>query len=158
MIHGFKFGDRTELAVSFGRWMARAGAALINDQTIIAPVPLHWTRLAARRFNQAALLAQAVASRRGAWLDERLLERTRATPPQRDTVSVDARRRNVAGAFRVSAEWRDRIQGAQVLLVDDVLTSGATLSACAGALQRAGAAQVDVLVLARVVKGGGAAL
>lgn len=158
LISMFKFGDRTELSRMFGQWMAKAGAETITDQSIILPVPLHWSRLLRRRFNQSALLAQAVGQKTSARVYVDALKRTRATPPQRETISAEARRRNVAGAFVVRDRNRDVIRGAHIVLIDDVLTTGATLSACANAIKRAGAARVDALVLARVVKGGGPAI
>lgn len=153
LIVAFKHSDRTELLPLLAGWLARAGAPLIREGTIIAPTPLHPRRLLARRYNQAALLAGALAKRTGAPLLVDGLKRLRATPPQK-SLSADARRRNVAGAFAVNEARAAAINGARVLLVDDVLTTGATLSACARALKKAGAKSVDALVLARVVKGG----
>lgn len=154
MIVGFKHGDRTEMAGTFGAWMARAASGLTTATSILTPIPLHPKRLLSRRFNQSLLLAREVAHRLGARISVDGLIRSRETPPQKD-LSAEARRRNVSGAFAVRNEdARARFQGAHVVLVDDVLTTGATLSASARALKRAGAARVDALVLARVVKGG----
>jgi ComF family protein len=154
MIVGFKHADRTELAPMFGDWMARAGAALLQRTSLLTPVPLHRGRLRARRYNQSALLASAVAKKTGAALSVDDFVRKRVTPPQKD-LSAEARRRNVAGAFGFrGGAAKARFRGAHVVLVDDVLTTGATLSAAARALKRAGALRVDALVLARVVKGG----
>jgi len=154
LVSAFKFSDRTELAALFAKWMARAGKDLIGPETLLVPVPLHWRRLAARRFNQSALLAGAIGAAAGAAVALRALERIRATPPQRQTPSAAARQRNVAGAFAARREYAQALKGAHVVLIDDVLTSGATMNACARALKHAGAARVDALVLARVVKGG----
>ncbi len=155
LIVSFKHADRTELAPMFAQWLLRAGAGFINRQAIVAPAPLHRRRLFSRRFNQAAILATAVARSCGARFEPMLLERLRATPPQKD-LSPDARRRNLAGAIGVRPGKKTIVKGAHIILIDDVLTTGATLSACARAAKKAGARRVDALVLARVVKGGSA--
>ncbi|MEO1137355.1 MAG: ComF family protein [Pseudomonadota bacterium] len=154
MIVGFKHGDRTELAAMFAFWMARAGAPLLSTATRLVPVPLHPRRLLTRRFNQSALLARAIAKSSGAELMIDGLIRRRATAPQKD-LSAEGRKRNVEGAFASRGNVASKaFEGARVVLVDDVLTTGATLSSAARTLKRAGASQVDALVLARVVKGG----
>ena len=144
-----KYGDRVELARALAPHMARAGAALLRATDLIVPVPLHRRRLLARRYNQSALLAQALArlSGRPAVLD--VLRRTRATSPLAEK-GASARAAEVDGVFVVRERHRPRVDGARVLLVDDVLTSGATAGACARALLAAGALDVDVLVAARV--------
>lgn len=156
LILGFKHADRTEAAPAFGRWLARAGADLVADTDIVAPVPLHWSRLWRRRYNQSALLAHAL--RRGVKAGGRhvpvipdLLIRHKRTPPQ-GGMGAAGRARNVRGAFRVNARFQARIRNARVLLIDDVLTTGATVEACTRVLLRAGAGAVDVLTLARVVR------
>ncbi len=153
LIVSFKHADRTELAPMFAGWLLRASRGLLRSGSLIAPAPLHRQRLFARRYNQAAILADAVARASGAAFEPMLLERTRATPPQQ-RLSPEGRRRNVAGAFAVRESAAARVKGAHVVLIDDVLTTGATLSACARTLKKAGAARVDALVLARVLKGG----
>ncbi len=153
LIVGFKHSDRTELAPIFGQWLLRAGRDLITPQSILTPAPLHPRRLLARRYNQSAILAKWVANYSGAPFAPALLTRTRATPPQKN-LSASARKRNVAGAFAVSEKAANLITNAHIVLIDDVLTTGATLSACARTLKKAGAARVDALLLARVVKGG----
>jgi ComF family protein len=131
--------------------MARAGAELLEDADLLAPVPLHRSRLFARRYNQAALLCHALGDLSGVAVLADLMIRRRNTPPQ-GRLSRAARRRNVAGAFAVTPTHTAALRGRRVLLVDDVMTTGATVSACARTLLRQGAAAVDVLVLARVVR------
>jgi ComF family protein len=152
LVLAFKHADRTDTAGAFGRWLARAGAELLADADLIVPVPLHRWRLLRRGYNQAAVLAQALARATGLPTIPDLLQRHRATPSQQ-TLSARARQANVtAGAFRPHPWHRRRAAGRRVLLVDDVLTTGATVSACARVLRQAGAAQVDVLTLTRVVR------
>ena len=151
LVLGFKHADRIQAAPAFGAWMARAGAALLRDADLVAPVPLHRLRLLKRRYNQAALLAHATAKAAGRALVPDLLKRTRATPSQAGR-SPAGRLANVRGAFALSSGSRDRVHGCHMVLIDDVLTTGATVEACARALKRAGARRVDVLTLARVVR------
>ncbi len=150
LILGFKHSDRTDAAPGLGRWLCRAGEGLIRSADVIAPVPLHHWRLVRRRYNQSALLARSVARRTGVPVVYDLLRRDRATPSQ-GGLGRGARRRNVANAFSVSARRRGFVSDRRVLLVDDVLTTGATAESCARALTQAGAAAVDVLTVARVV-------
>jgi ComF family protein len=151
MIIGFKHGDRTEAAPAFGRWLARAGAELLAETDLIVPVPLHWARLFLRRFNQSALLALAVGAVVERPVETGLLRRKRRTPSL-GHLSAPQRRRTVAGAFGVPVKERNRLKGRAVVLVDDVLTTGATAGACSRALRRAGAKSVDLLTLARIVR------
>lgn len=153
LILDFKHGDRTEAAPAFAGWMVRAAADLIATAEVIVPVPLHWTRLFARRFNQAALLAYAIGRQSGLPVAPDVLVRRRRTPSQ-GHLGRSARRRNVAGAFIVPPGRAARVVDRRVLLVDDVMTTGATLAACTRALLRAGAQSVDVATLARVVAPG----
>ncbi len=150
LVHRLKYGDRLDLATLMGRWMARAGQELFDDADALVPVPLHWRRLWGRRFNQAAALARAVAVGRGVPVLTAALKRTRATP-QQVGLSRSARAENVQGAFAVARDGKVAVEGKRLILVDDVLTSGATVDACSRALLRAGARNVDVLVFARVV-------
>jgi ComF family protein len=150
LVHAFKYGDRLDLAPLLGRWMARAGQELFTDADALVPVPLHWRRLWMRRFNQSAALAGAVSKITGIAVTHSALRRVKATP-QQVGLSRAERASNVQGAFRVAPAARAKVAGRRLILIDDVLTSGATSGACARALLRAGAAQVDVLVLARVV-------
>ncbi|MBI3702441.1 MAG: ComF family protein [Rhizobiales bacterium] len=150
LVLAFKFGDRLDLAPMMGRWMARAGRELLADADALLPVPLHWRRLWARRFNQAAALAGAISDISGVPVLHGGIKRVRATPQQVGLSKTD-RAANVQGAFRVAPEEKALIAGKRLVLIDDVLTSGATVDTCARALLRAGAAHVDVLVFARVV-------
>jgi ComF family protein len=150
LVHRLKYGDRLDLAISMGRWMARAGRELLEDADALVPVPLHWRRLWGRRFNHAAALAKAVAVQNGHPVLTGVLRRVRATP-QQVGLSRSARAVNVQGAFAVTQDGKTAIYGKRLLLIDDVLTSGATIDACARTLLRAGARSVDVLVFARVV-------
>jgi ComF family protein len=131
--------------------MARAGAELLAEADLVVPVPLHWRRLFIRRYNQAALLARMAAREAGVALAPDLLRRARWTGSQAG-LKAKERRRNVRQAFDVPPRWQAKLAGKSVLLVDDVLTTGATVEACVRALQKAGAAHVDVLTLARVVR------
>ncbi len=151
LVIDLKHADRTDGVPAFGQWLARAGADLLSETDLLVPVPLHRWRLFARRYNQAAMLAAALSRLTGRPMLAEALVRRRNTPSQ-GRLGRSARRRNVAGAFRVPAKSRPRIAGKQLLLVDDVLTTGATAEACAEALLGAGAGGVDVLTLARVVR------
>lgn len=152
LILGFKHADRLEATPLFGRWMATATRDVIVDTEILIPVPLHWRRLAGRRYNQAALLAHALSARTGIAVDTASLLRTKATPSQGEMPSARARAKNVVRAFSVSESGRTKIAGRNVALVDDVLTTGATVGACTKVLLKAGAASVSVVTLARVVR------
>jgi ComF family protein len=151
LVLAFKHADRTDGAPAFARWLERAGQGLIADADLVAPVPLHWMRLARRRYNQAALLANALSRQTGVAAVPDLLIRRRRTPSQ-GGLSAAGRQRNVQGAFAVNPRHGERVGDRRVLLVDDVLTTGATASACARVLLRAGARAVDVLALAQVVR------
>ncbi|MDW8126039.1 MAG: ComF family protein [Geminicoccaceae bacterium] len=152
MILRFKHADRIEAAPTFASWMAAAGAELLAEAELLVPVPVHRWRLLARGYNQAALLAKHLARLSGVPWSPDVLLRRRATRSQQG-LSATARRANVtAAAFTVPARLRHRLEGRGLLLVDDVQTTGATLGACTRVLAAAGAARVDVLVLARVVK------
>jgi ComF family protein len=150
LVHALKYGDRIDLAPVMGRWMARAGHELLDGADALVPVPLHWRRLWARRFNQSALLSQAIARETGVPVADAALKRTKPTA-QQVGLSQSERAQNVQGAFRVPPDRNVDVAGRKLVLVDDVLTSGATSDACARALLRAGAQSVDLLVFARVV-------
>jgi predicted amidophosphoribosyltransferase len=148
MVLGLKHGDRLDLVKPLAGWMAAAGRGLLADAEIVAPVPLHWTRLVRRRYNQSAELGRALARTAERRFVPDLLTRRRATAPQDG--GREARTANQAGAFALTRRHAGAVAGRRVLLVDDVLTSGATLSGCAEVLKAGGAAGVDVLALARV--------
>jgi ComF family protein len=133
-----------------GRWMARAGRELLDGADMLIPVPLHWRRAWHRRYNQSGALGRVIERQSGIKLRGDILQRVRATE-QQVGLSRPQRASNVQGAFKVSADRQSEIAGRRLILIDDVLTSGATTDACARALLRAKAAQVDVLVFARVV-------
>jgi ComF family protein len=150
LVHALKYGDRLDLAPTMGRWMATAGRALTTDADAIVPVPLHWRRQWARRFNQAALLSEVISKASGVPVAHTALKRVKATP-QQVGLTQSERALNVQGAFRVSTSGKAEVAGRRLILVDDVITTGATVDACARALLRGGAANVDVLAFARVV-------
>ncbi|MEM8575087.1 MAG: ComF family protein [Pseudomonadota bacterium] len=151
LIQSFKYRDRHDGLGLFSRWLARAGGELLADADLIVPVPLYRSRLWSRRFNQSAMLARGLESLTGVRADCFVLQRTRRTVSQVG-LSAAQRKRNVAGAFKVSSSRIDTVCGKSILLVDDVITTGATIEACARVLKRAGARRVDVLALARAVE------
>ena len=148
----FKHADRLEGVPAFAAWLARAGGELVGKADWIAPVPLHWGRLLRRRYNQASLLANALAKRSHVPVLADLLIRRRPTASQGEMRSRRARKLNVAGAFTLNPRHASAIKDRHILLVDDVLTTGATVTACARTLKRAGANEVSVVTLARVVR------
>ena len=150
LVHAYKYGDRLDLAPLMGAWMVRAGRELLGEADGLVPVPLHWKRLWARRFNQSAALAAEIGRRTQIPAVNGALARVRHTP-QQVGLTKNQRAENVQGVFRTRDDKKTDIAGRRLILIDDVLTSGATADACARALLRAGAAHVDVLVFARVV-------
>jgi ComF family protein len=150
LVHALKYGDRLDLAPTMGRWVASAGRELLSEADALVPVPLHWRRLWARRFNQSVGLAEVISAASSVPVAYDALKRVKATPQQVGLTRAQ-RADNVQGAFRVAADARGEVAGLRLVLVDDVLTTGATLDACARTLLRAGARNVDVLVFARVV-------
>ena len=149
LILRLKHADRTDLSALFAAWISRAAAGLLADADAVVPVPLHRWRLFRRRYNQAAEIARPLAARHGlAYLPDAL--RRRGAGDSQAGKSASGRRRNVQGAFEVAVSLRAQVEGRRLLLVDDVMTTGATAEACARALLRAGAAAVDVAVIARV--------
>jgi len=149
LVHQLKYADRHDARTLLGRWLADAGRELLPGIDVIVPVSLSRLRLLQRQFNQAAVLGGELSRQTGIPTDPLLLTRTRSTRSQVG-MTRDQRRRNVAGAFAVPARRRAALRGRNVLLIDDVITTGATVEACARTLKRAGAARVDVLALALV--------
>ena len=152
LVLALKHGDHTHLARALGGWMRRAGAKVLDGADLIIPVPLHWTRLFARRYNQAGLLAQAIRAAGGPPVAPDWLLRRRRTPSQ-GRLGATARARNVRGAFALRPGRS--IRGKRVVIIDDVLTTGATVEECARVLRRGGAEFVGVLTLARALRAGG---
>lgn len=151
MVLSFKHADRTDQAPVFAKWMHRSAPDLLEGNVLIAPVPLHNYRLIKRRYNQSALMANALAGFAQKKVAVDLLARTRSTPSQGGQ-SYKGRFRNVQGAFSVNSKWTEKIKGEHILLIDDVYTTGATVSACSECLLKYGAAEVSVLTLCRVVR------
>ena len=146
MVLQLKRGGRRDGLPTFASWMTLAGAELLEGADLLVPVPLHWRRLARRGFNQAAWLAQSVSRRTGLRWSPAPLQRVRSGPGQAGLTAAQ-RERAVQGAFRAT----QAVQGRRIVVIDDVFTTGATAEACARALRKAGAAQIDVLTLTRVV-------
>lgn len=151
LVLALKHGDRTDLARPLGHWLARAARPLVTPRTLLVPVPLHWRRLLGRRFNQSALLARAAARELGVEVCPDLLIRRRATRPLEGMTRAE-RQATLADALAPHPRRTARARGRPVLLIDDVMTSGATLAAAAAAALAAGAPRVDVAVLARVAR------
>ncbi len=151
-ILAFKHADRLDLAPSFARWLERAGRTMLAECDLVVPVPLHRTRLWSRRYNQAAELARNLSRLCQKPYAPHVLARVSRTPSQGEMPSAGARRRNVAGAFKVRPKMDGQVRGQVILLIDDVLTTGATADSCARVLKRCGAKAVFVLALARVVR------
>ena len=148
LVHGLKYSDRREGLGLYGRWLVGAGRELLHDTDLILPVPLYRGRLWQRRFNQSALLSFEVSRLTGLPVDVLALKRHRSTRSQVG-LSERARRANVTGAFTLTPNKRAMVANKNILLIDDVLTTGSTVDACSKTLKKAGASRVDVLVLAR---------
>lgn len=151
IVTALKYNDRVELARPAGTWLAAQAAPLISAETLIVPVPLHWMRLLKRRYNQAAELAKWTGKVLALPVLPDALVRVKATPALY-TLSSEERIAAMADVIRPHPKQGRQLRGKPVLLVDDVMTTGATLSACARALKTAGAVDVCVLVLARAAK------
>jgi len=157
LILQFKHADRLDLARLFSLWLGRAAADLIAEADAVTPVPMHPLRLIRRRYNQAAEIARPLARRAGLAYWPGALKRRRAGESQAGKTG-SGRRRNVQGAYACPPGWAARVKGKRILLVDDVMTTGATAEACARALTRAGAAVVHVAVIARVRENDGVSI
>ena len=147
LVLAFKFGGRRELARPLGKWMSNAGREFLSPDCLIIPVPLHWVRMISRRFNQAGALAQVIATECGASYEPEILKRRKRTRRQVG-LSAKERQKNVRSAFSVDKTGLDRLEGRHVVLIDDVITTGSTITACTKTLLAAGAASVDVLTFA----------
>ncbi len=149
IVLGFKHGDQTHAAASLAAWMHRAAADLLADIDYLVPVPLHRARLFQRRYNQSALLAQHLGALAGKPVLFETLRRARATPSQGHRKRAE-RQENMRGAFTVPPRAAGRIVGQRLALIDDVMTTGATVEECAKTLRAAGAREIHVVTLARV--------
>jgi ComF family protein len=153
LILGFKHGDKTHAVRAFVPWLKKTGEYMLACADYLVPVPLHRWRLVSRRYNQAALIAQALSKECGLAVILDGLERVRATPSQ-GHLTAKQRFKNVKKAFTLNPKAREKIKGKTIVLIDDVYTTGATVQECTDVLLKGGAAQVHVLTLARVVKEG----
>ncbi|MEI6798299.1 MAG: double zinc ribbon domain-containing protein [Pseudomonadota bacterium] len=151
LVLALKHADRLDIAHPAAAWMTKAAQPLLVPDMLVAPVPLHWWRLVQRRYNQAAVLSARIARLAGLSHCPDLLQRPRNTGSQEGR-SRDGRFHNMSGALTLHPRRAARVQGRHVLLVDDVMTSGATLAAAAEACLAAGASDISVLVMARVAK------
>lgn len=151
LITGFKYSDKLHISDHFAKWMLRVGKEFIDEADIIVPVPLHRVRLFMRRYNQAALLSKSLGNNSGLNVCNDMLVRSKNTRPQAGLL-FKQRALNVRGAFKINPKYTSYIVGKNIILVDDVMTTGATIEACAKVLKKAGAASVNVLTVGRTVK------
>lgn len=151
MILAFKHGDALHLHTTLAPLLVNLGKNFCKPDSILVPIPLHWLRLVNRRYNQSAILANAMSKISGqvCWSDA--LIRVRHTPPQGHKSAKD-RHQNVAGAFKMNSNYQDKIKDKNIVLVDDVFTTGATLDECSKVLKSTGVASVNILTVARVIK------
>ncbi len=148
MILKFKHGDKQHASISFAKWMLRAGSEFINSGDIIAPVPLHRFRLFKRKFNQSGILASEIAKYIEAKPVLDLIIRQKHTPPQKG-LNAEKRRKNVARAFIINPKYKDLIKGKNIIIIDDVYTSGATLNECSKLLKTGKADKIFCLTIAQ---------
>ena len=151
MILELRHGERPELAAPAAAWMAQIAEDMLTEKTLIVPIPVHWQRFLQRKYNQAEVLAKHVAKHSGAELKPDILRRPRKTVPLKE-VNRSERFSILESAFEINADKTQEIHERNIVLIDDVMTSGATLSAAAKTLQQAGAGDISVLVLARVTE------
>jgi ComF family protein len=151
LILGFKYRDHTAGTRAFGRWLGRLAGQLDTGEMLIMPVPLHPRRLWRRRYNQSALIAAAMGRETGIAVNLLDLVRHRDTPSQ-GGLNARQRFRNMRAAFSLRQRPGEIVAGRHILLIDDVLTTGATAEACSRVLKRGGAARISLLALARVVR------
>lgn len=151
IILSLKHGDRLDMVPTLARWMIRESTDLLQNCDLMAPVPLHRTRLLKRRFNQAAELSKRVSQISSTLHIPDLLTRTKRTSMQVD-MTREERFENQRSAISLTPRYLQMVKDKRVLLIDDVMTTGATLSACAEACRAAGSAEVNVLVFARVAQ------
>lgn len=151
LILRFKHGDALHMTPLFTEWLYQAGQDLFEQAEYIAPIPLHWSRLVYRGYNQAAILSHKLSKKTKITHAPDLLKRKKRTPSQ-GTLTAKERDKNVSNAFKLNKKYDQFVRDKHILLIDDVLTSGATVQACAKVLKKSGAKQVDILTLARVIK------
>ena len=151
LVTRFKYSDQTHLARVYSVWLAKAAGDILANTDIIVPVPLHYFRFVQRRFNQSALLAQAISKKTLIKHRPDIIKRKRYTISQTG-LTRSQRAKNVKGAFNISERAKKIIKGKNILLIDDVMTTGSTVEQCAKILLRSGAMQVNVLTLARAIR------
>lgn len=150
MVTSFKYSDRLESRASYARWMARVGTEMLQEADYLIPVPLHFRKLLSRQYNQAALLATTLGKISGKKVLVNGLLRHKNTVTQA-SFNRRIRLQNIRGAFKVNPKFIDVLQDKNILLIDDVITTGATADECAKILLKAGAARVEVLTLAKTI-------
>jgi ComF family protein len=151
IVLALKHGDRLDLVKPAAAWLAKSAGPLLSENTLIVPVPLHWTRLLKRRYNQSALLARGISKTTGHQYCPDLLIRKKRTKSL-EGMNLGKRFETLANVITFNPRYRTMIGKHRVLLVDDVMTSGATLAACTDTCLAAGAKSVDIVTLARVAK------